>query len=191
MKTFSLDEAEKIVVPPEEIPGTPSASDGAHLDDIPLPEGEGDATVEDVPEGPLTPDGFLTVEAFAKGFTQAFVLTGHLTGLQALVAVEGNPATPDAAQAVYDICRETPALQFIIRPGSVWIQRAAAIGAFAVPLAVGVKGELAAKRRARIAAAKRATANNQVKPADGDRAAVDTLPTTASDDHSSHDVLPR
>ena len=59
------------------------------------------------------------------------------------------PSLPPAAAAVYDTIREMPSLHFLLRPGGKWMQRAFALGAFGVPVAIGCKIEAQAKRQAR------------------------------------------
>lgn len=95
---------------------------------------------------PLGADGLLSVEAFATGLKHALTLAGHLTGLQALLASPDAPTYPDAAAAIYATIREVPALHFLIRPGGLWLQRAAAVLVWVVPVAAGCRDELRARQ---------------------------------------------
>lgn len=96
----------------------------------------------------LTPEGFITYDAFHDGFCKAFELGGHIGQLQTLLNAPKQPSCPDATRAVYDIAIETPALHFLIKPGSIWVQRAFAIGSFAVPVTLGCVAEIRAKAAA-------------------------------------------
>lgn len=89
-------------------------------------------------------------------FQFVFTMGYGATELQSLKVVgeDGevlNPNARPASDALYDICEETPSLQFFIKPGGKWMQRAAAIGMFAVPVAMGCKAELAARKQAKLA----------------------------------------
>lgn len=95
---------------------------------------------------PLGADGLLSVEAFAGGLRHALTLAGHLTGLQALLTSPAAPTYPDAATAIYESIRAVPALHFLIRPGGLWLQRAAAVMVWVVPVGAGVRAELRARQ---------------------------------------------
>jgi hypothetical protein len=100
-----------------------------------------------LPGGPGSPvEAFLSPEAFQAGLEAAFSLGGHLAGLSTLLRAPADPTFPPASRALYDTIRDVPALHFLIKPGGVWIQRAATIGLFAVPVAIGVGQELRARR---------------------------------------------
>ena len=121
-----------------------------HLDDIEVAQLEQAAGGEapPAPDGlPIGADGLLSVEAFAGGRKHALTLAGHLTALQTLLASPEAPTYPDAATAIYESIRAVPALHFLIRPGGLWLQRAAAIAVWAVPVGAGVRAELAERRR--------------------------------------------
>jgi hypothetical protein len=116
-------------------------------DSAPLPVEE--IPAQDAPQGVTgaitTQGGFITYEAFHDGFCAAFELGGHLGKLQTLVEAPQQKNCPDATKAIYDICVETPALHFLIKPGSIWVQRAFAIGSFIVPVGLGCVGEIRTK----------------------------------------------
>jgi hypothetical protein len=120
---------------------------------VPLPADEISAAasgaVDMVGEGAapalLTPEGFISYEAFHEGFCKAFDLCGHIGQLQTLLQAPKQPSCPDATRAIYDIARETPALHFVIKPGSIWVQRAFAIGSFAVPVTLACVAEIRIK----------------------------------------------
>lgn len=103
----------------------------------------------------LTADGLLPFDIWRdQFFMPVFVLPGAMLQLQTLQAVPENPATGPAAQAVYDIIRETPSLHFMARPGGVWLERVTAIGMFAFVLQKGVSAELRERRAAKVGAGK-------------------------------------
>ena len=116
-------------------------------DSAPLPVEE--IAAQDAPQGVTgaitTQGGFITYEAFHGGFCSALELGGHLGQLQTLVNAPKQESCPDATKAMYDICVETPALHFLIKPGSIWVQRAFAIGSFIVPVGLGCVGEIRIK----------------------------------------------
>lgn len=122
----------------------------AHLDAIDLGELEGDpAAPADATGLPLAAGGFLSAEAWQGGLRHALSLGGHMTGLRTLLASPDAPTFPDAAQAMYDSILACPPLHFLIRPGGLWIQRAAAVMVWAVPIGAGVRAELAERRASR------------------------------------------
>lgn len=123
---------------------------------VPLPQEEVAAAVQgldmaasssDIPT--LTPEGFISYSAFHEGFCKAFELGGHIGQLQTLLNAPKQPSCPSATQAIYEIAVDTPALHFLIKPGSIWVQRAFAIGSFAVPVALGCAAEIRAKAAAK------------------------------------------
>lgn len=127
-------------------------------DNTPLPDAE-TAKPEVAPEkhghGPqviaATPEGekyVIPYEVFHEGFTKSLQLVGHLSQLQTLTAAGDEKTCPDATRAMYDIILETPALHFMIMPGSIWVQRAFAIGSFMVPVTMATLAEIKAKQQA-------------------------------------------
>ena len=91
---------------------------------------------------------FISQDAFFLAFCQAFNIAAcippYFTSLK--IEDEETAQARGASDALYDICLETPAMQFLIKPGGVWFQRVAAISAFALPKAMGIKAEMKAKR---------------------------------------------
>lgn len=130
---------------------------GAHLDRISI----GD---EAAGAGPELPPGVLTRDQFRAGLGAAFQLSGGLLGLATLIAAPELDTFPPAADALYDAALESPWLRWLIDPQSVWLQRAIALGAFAVPVAGGCGRELRERREAAAAA----------RPADGAEASAET-----------------
>lgn len=117
-----------------------------HLDSIEVEQLEAEAAPPAAEGLPIGADGLLSAEAFAAGLRHALTLGGHLTGLQALLASPEAPTFPDAARGIYETLRELPALHFLIRPGGLWIQRAAAILVWAVPVGAACRAELRARQ---------------------------------------------
>lgn len=126
------------------------SADGEHLAAIEVePEPSEEAGAGDGPAVSIAgigADGFMTKEAFHHGFCMAFQLAGELTELETLKAAPGRPAAAACSGSIYDSAREVHWLNWILRPDSIWLQRAVLIGAFTVPLAVEVKRERVAKR---------------------------------------------
>lgn len=89
----------------------------------------------------------LSADDFCKVFVGGFNAAHHLTGLRALKIEQGDGAAQDAAKAIYDTILEVPALHFMLRPGGKWLERALAVGMFALPMARAVKAELLERRR--------------------------------------------
>jgi hypothetical protein len=154
-KTLTLPKAESLpenqnpdLMPPHG--GTnPDAAALPDFDAAPLPADEIQAEVVAVGEGSadkVTPSGFMTYEAFDQLFCTTFLISGHATGFQTLVQAPELSSRPDATKAMYEAILDTPALHFIINPQSLWMQRAFAMGAFFVPVALGVAGEMRAKK---------------------------------------------
>lgn len=151
---------------PEPTPADPAASSDSaspeteHLESIEVEQLEAEASPGPAaPDGsPLAAGGFLSVEAWAAGLRHALTLGGHLTGLQALLASPDAPTFPDAARAMYETIEACPPLHFLIRPGGLWIQRAAAVMVWAVPVASGVRAELRARQAVPVEESRQAAA---------------------------------
>jgi hypothetical protein len=152
----TLDQPQTAPIDPDQAaaasssPTAAATADTEHLESIQVDQLE--AAAGEIPPPPsnglpLGADGLLSVEAFTAGLRQALTLGGHLTGLQALLVSPSAPTYPDAAAAIYESIRAVPALHFLIRPGGLWLQRAAAIMIWAVPVGAGVRAELAERRR--------------------------------------------
>lgn len=110
---------------------------------------EGEGVEEEAAGPPETPDGCIDREAFRSLFVGAHTTVGHVVDLRTLVAVGDNPAALAAADAIYDTACEVEALRFLIEPGGKWVQRAASVLVFAVPVALGCGQEIKAKRQAK------------------------------------------
>jgi len=149
---------------PQESPGISEGSQGGeHLDGIILPlEDEGDT-----PGAPLAGDGFVGLKVFQQGFDLTFTLFGQLTGLETLKLAPASEASRPASQAIYETCVEVPWLHWLIRPEGKWLQRAFTVGAFAVPLAVGVRVELAARGVPAVSPELKGGSPRQAPPIDG------------------------
>ncbi|MCG8696314.1 MAG: hypothetical protein MI806_34275 [Minwuiales bacterium] len=124
----------------------PAAAETEHLDAIEIP-----VIDEEQPPPPggefreTTANGLITRDVFHAMFCQGHKIAGLAFGLQTLVASAEMPEARGASDAIYDICLESPWLRFLLDPKAVWLQRAAAIAAFAVPVAAGVAEELRAR----------------------------------------------
>jgi hypothetical protein len=134
--------------------------------------------------------GLFDRETFFAAFVQGQTIAGTFLGLQTLIQAPKSDGARPAADAIYDSLVETPALHFLLKPGNKWIGRAVVIGAYAGPVVIGCKAELAAKRAAARDAGKPKAdrpgpghnggpplddeAPSTVRPADGDMAAYDS-----------------
>ncbi len=125
--------------------GTGQISDGAHLRDQAAEEAAADMpAVSDRGQG-----GYLTREQFAAAHRGVYDVVSGVTGLRSLAVQPEEVARCDAAaSALYDTCLEVPALQFLIKPGNVWLQRAVAFGAFTAPHLMAVRHEIIMRRAA-------------------------------------------
>jgi hypothetical protein len=104
--------------------------------------------------------GRLTAEQFEHGLAMSLRLGGNLCGLRTLASSPDSPQYRDAAAAIYESAAEIPWLAWLLEPQSVWLQRIIAVGAWAVPVAIGVRGELSENRRQAAAAARAARASS-------------------------------
>jgi hypothetical protein len=143
--------------------GSAPGDEGAFLDALNVEDdGQGGGPAEDAaPVDPGAPaDGFIGTDAFFAGFKVTHQLAGLGTGLRSLQEGPDAPGAREASDAIYACLYDTPSLHFLIQPGSLWMQRAAVIAAYAVPLGMSCKVELAQRRaaRAKAAAERQATA---------------------------------
>ncbi len=90
--------------------------------------------------------GFIGKDEFFGVFSFAFMMGHSGTGFKSL-DISGSTSARPASDALYDICEETPSLHFLIKPGGKWMERAIAIGMFAVPIAKGVRDEVQERRK--------------------------------------------
>ena len=89
----------------------------------------------------------LSQDEFCQMMAGTFAFAGGATGLETLAqAAERDTAQP-AFATLWEIAYETPSMRWLIEPQSVWLQRTVTIGAFAIPTARAVAGEVNAKRK--------------------------------------------
>ncbi len=89
----------------------------------------------------------LTRDEFTLGLCGSMQAAGHFTGLRTLQAVSSSEQrNVDGCHALYDTIQDIPVLHFLLSPGGKWFGRVMAIGAFTVPIVMGVKAEIAAKQ---------------------------------------------
>lgn len=77
-----------------------------------------------------------------------FKFAHHLSGFKSL-DVPDDGAARGASQAIYETILDVPALHFMLSPGGKWWGRAAAIGIFTLPIAMGVKTEILQRKTPR------------------------------------------
>ncbi|WP_428481902.1 hypothetical protein [Pyruvatibacter mobilis] len=73
--------------------------------------------------------------------------------LRSLDVDASDPAARAASDALYDTIQDTPALHWLLRPESEWLQRVVVIGAFAGPRVIGARNEWTARQAAKARAA--------------------------------------
>lgn len=133
---------------------------GGHLDGITVEEVEG--TIQEAGiDGGEAPSAVIGREEFHAMFCGVFNMAHAVTRLQSLAVDRDSPTARPCTEAIYDIAEETPSLRWLIEPGNVWMQRAFAIGAFAVPMGVGVAGELKARAAVKKSASRPVNDNTQ------------------------------
>ncbi len=89
---------------------------------------------------------FVGKDAFYALFCGGFRIGNAVTGLKSLAIPQGDASARECSDAIYEICEETPLLNFVIQPGGKWLQRMTAIGMFAVPMTMNVQAEIAARK---------------------------------------------
>lgn len=155
LKLKKLTQADLINPQPAEIP--PAQSQEATDSQAPLPSSE---TVE-IPTHfddliSAAPDAepvsavdttLLNVDEFHKIFCLGFNVASSVTRLKSLAVDANDGAAKGCSAAIYETCLEIPALHFLLQPGGKWGGRILAIGAFVVPMSIGVKEELAERRK--------------------------------------------
>lgn len=134
------------ILPPESGSDLGEPPPVEHLDAIAVEEPEG--TAADMGEGSAAAPVVISRDDFHALFCGVFGMASAVTRLQSLAVNRDDPRARPCTEAIYDIAEEVPALRFLIEPGGVWMQRAVAIGAFAVPMGMGVAAELRARQAA-------------------------------------------
>ncbi|MEO0961108.1 MAG: hypothetical protein AAFY01_01670 [Pseudomonadota bacterium] len=66
--------------------------------------------------------------------------------LKSLEVDPADPAARSASDALYETIEDVPALHFLLRPESQWMQRVVVIGAFTVPRVMGARTEYVARQ---------------------------------------------
>ena len=91
--------------------------------------------------------GKIQREDFHKLFLTGFNVAHNLTGYKSLKVSPEDSAAQDCSTAIYDTILDIPALHFLLNPSNKWMDRAVAIGAFTIPMAIAVKTEAAQKKK--------------------------------------------
>lgn len=112
---------------------------------------------DDLLQGPSAPSGGGTVlpsnmldkESFHKVFVGVFNVASVLTHLQSLKVANDDGNGRAASDALYETILDIPALHFLLEPQGKWAGRIMCIGMFAVPMAINVQAELAARTATR------------------------------------------
>lgn len=132
-------------------------------------EKEADDTIQVEPGSVReAPSGMIDKETFFANFKGLFALGGIVPlpplPLECLpIKPEEEAAARGASDALYDICAETPFLQWMLSPESEWAKRGFAILAFTGPKLMAVRAELGRAMAAR--AAREAGRKETPKPA--------------------------
>lgn len=148
---------------PPQIPDQPSTPSQApeQADASPVSSTEsGPDHFDDLLEGPAGPSGpsgggtvlppnVLDKDAFHRLFVGVFSVASVLTHLQSLKVSNDDGSARAASDALYETILDIPALHFLLEPQGKWAGRVMCIGMFAVPMAINVQAELAARSRIR------------------------------------------
>ncbi|MDG1286385.1 MAG: hypothetical protein P8P30_02345 [Rickettsiales bacterium] len=99
-------------------------------------------------ESDLASSGVLSADEFYNGvFSPLHTVPAALLKLESLpIRQSEEPAARNASDALYDIALETPLFRFLIEPSNLWVQRAVAIGAYAIPKSRAVMFEIKARK---------------------------------------------
>lgn len=142
---------------------TPEASQPPHQENHSLPESSENsepshfdslienAGAEEIAASTAPPPGILSEDDFHKVFCTGFNIASKMSGLKSLEVNETDGAARGASHALYETISDIPALHFILQPGGKWGQRALLIGAFAVPMALSVRAEIAGRHAQTVA----------------------------------------
>lgn len=85
-------------------------------------------------------------EFFQFVFVPAHTMPATLMKIKSLhIQPDEKESARQASDAIYDTIMDTPILHFIIKPSSVWVQRALVIWAYAAPKAAAVREEIRMK----------------------------------------------
>lgn len=116
----------------------PEVSEGFSIGDEP-PIGD---------ETGLAESEFLSPDQFFEGvFVPLHAVPGAVFQLQSLpIASHERQSARAASDALYETALEFPMFHFLIKPENIWVQRALAIGAYAIPKAQAVAMEIRAKK---------------------------------------------
>lgn len=98
---------------------------------------------------PPSNKGMIDQQAFHALFCVGLQTASAVTKLQSLHVDKEDEACINCTRALYETIADTPMLHFILMPQGKWMERAFAIGAFTVPMAIGVSNELAARNSGR------------------------------------------
>lgn len=113
---------------------------------------------DDEPDGDATTRGRSAAGVISKDdFFGMFQVCFHVPNVMPFppFPLESLPLKPEeieparaASDAIYDIAAESTYLRWLIEPGSIWMQRALAIGPFVAVKAMAIRAELAARHDA-------------------------------------------
>lgn len=171
---------------PEPPPSGPSEASEPNWDRIEAfvsseaPEPSGDPFVDDAAQT-IIPEEVISKEQFREGFVGVFHVGHRLSKLNAL-AIDGERVSVahGAADALYETALDVSWLRWLISPGNKWVQRAFAMGAFAVPLGMATVAELRERQAVKGQTARRRPDDAKPPPDLGDAGAVDPSPEPVS-----------
>lgn len=130
-----------------------AGDDGVYIGAPPDPIGE---------ESPIG-EVILTKDQFFEGvFVPMHAMPGAMLQLQSLpIQSKEMQSARGASDAIYEIAEESSIFRFLIEPGNIWVQRAIAIAAYAIPKSQSVIVEIKAKQAQRQQAANQDQQNSE------------------------------
>lgn len=157
---------------PDQQTETGSTSSGTDSPDFAAIEAQfSDFTDEPAGEGDSTPPGTLSKDDFYNGLKAVMSICGALPIPPfPLKSLPIQPSEEESARAasdeIYDICAETPWLQFMIKPDGKWVQRAMIIGGFAAVKVTAIRAEMKDRRMRDVSPAKEEPVGTKEDPID-------------------------
>lgn len=132
---------------PEMVSSPPSSTDAPPewVSDLGVERGTAEET-EAAAQGMQAQQMMLGKDDFHRVFCGGFQMASAITGLKSLNVEETDAKAEAASKALYDTILDVPMLHFLLMPQGKWLERAAAIGMFTVPMVLSVRAEIALRQ---------------------------------------------